>query len=1639
MVSHHWWRHDGPPGVGSEYQKPVLYSPHRFLYHPTEALDALMVGDTLLDAAAAGDLDRVKVAVHQNASVDTGNALRWAAKEGRLNVVRYLVEEGADVGAQDYSGDTALMKAAEAGHTKVVRYFTEKCKSDVNSSNTVGCTALMWAARSGQVEVVRYLTGVRDVVLDAKDTWEFTALMKAGKIGYADIVRCLAEAGASVNDTDALGHTALMIASGSGHLEVVRYLAEDCGAVVNSRNKRGETALRLAAASGYYDIVQYLTPLFPLPTTDDSREVGALAGTLFETESIDFSTDNEVGAKMVESLNLGAVANQVAVMQTLLAGMQDVSESDEFTRLLSQYVSLWHQLEQTLAYVDATDNDEYCAVFCSFAAEAKTATLNLSQMNAPAVSTEATLCYKALQGKVNVFADAIGVKEVADLMWAAKTGRVDRIRGLIKSGLDVNTQAEDGRTMLMIAAENGSIEMVRYLVQHGANMTTVDNVGNTVLMVAAEKGHVEVCQYLAELPGGNVNEENAFGYTALIRAAANGHASVVESLAGNYSANVNAASKDGYSALLMATLSGATDIVRYLTEEHGANINATSIDGDSALMQAAAGGHTDAFTYLAEECGLDVNVKNNDGDTPLMRAAANGKLTIVRYLTEHGVDINAKNKRGYTALMKASRNGHADVVQCLLEQYGIDVISKNQRGETTLRLAADRGHEEICRLLTPFLPPVCHNDIAQDEFSNRLASLLISPSEVELVRFYKNENIGAEYRAKWLDADAVVKLFIPDGSHTSFWNEICLWQQLRHPNVMKMYGACDVDPNLRFVVCEYASNGSLIEHVQLALEAPPNIWKLLHEAALGLEYLHERGIIHGNLRCSNILIGSDGLAKLSNFGLSGPAKRPNNESSDVVGSKRWQSPEVLGGKIPSILSDIYSLGMCILEAMTKEKPWSCQKEHNMVKYKIRWAPEVNAYSFSQPDCPPGDTRNIVWQMCCQDPDQRPSLSSVVDHLAQLAIAEDANVSYEPEIVARDMELINVEQLWLNTKEVMKRCGDEQNNRPYEDLKMLRKLLQDSIQVPNLLEEFHTLLKDFFRMITMPPQQAVMLQFSVSQSRDVFSMGTLQSRIELVLMSIQKPLNEGGERNLRWQLQRNEQTDSFMSKLHDTSALLDYLKTTEERAAFLTVLASEMDAAKPNYTPEQLKVMRSAYSAIASSIESDKLSKIIPEWFIPRYELVVDEWRCLGSGGFGCVYQAKWLDSEVVAKLLGSQAEIFTSENQTSQSNLSELLDLSSTKSLMGSAEHAEAAAIFRHEVDVWFRFNHPHVVRLFGACHVGTPFFVCEYATNGTLVSYLQKHPDELWAKLHEAALGVQYLHSRGVVHGDLKGNNVVIGSDMKAKVTDFGLSSIANNEAMPQISGAWHWVAPECLIDENKPSSKRPTFASDIYAFGMCIVEALRVVENAERVKSGKIPQPCLPWGKLDNFIVKYHATKGKLPAQPSSCRDNQWDLVKQMCAFEPEQRIKISTVVDRLAMMATHQKVPKEMSNQKTACEAIATARTQLKDITGRGGPLGAFYASLWDRLEQTYKKTVSLQESECQSDFYYLVADTSTATSMLQNANDSLISLAETTMRYYALSRRLDKLCDAYFISLPKNAKEAEQRESRFAWFLTLFKEG
>ncbi|CAK9034684.1 unnamed protein product [Durusdinium trenchii] len=156
------------------------------------------------------------------ADIDLPAPILFAAKRGHLEVVRLLLEAGADQNAARQDGATALGATAFNGHLEVARVLLE-AGADPNAARQDGTTALMVAALNGHLEVVRVLL----------------------------------EAGADQNATTQDGATALMFAAHKGHLEVVRLLLE-AGADPKAAAQDGTTALILAAESGQLEVQQLL-------------------------------------------------------------------------------------------------------------------------------------------------------------------------------------------------------------------------------------------------------------------------------------------------------------------------------------------------------------------------------------------------------------------------------------------------------------------------------------------------------------------------------------------------------------------------------------------------------------------------------------------------------------------------------------------------------------------------------------------------------------------------------------------------------------------------------------------------------------------------------------------------------------------------------------------------------------------------------------------------------------------------------------------------------------------------------------------------------------------------------------------------------------------------------------------------------------------------------------------------------------------------------------------------------------------------------------------------------------------------------------------------------------------------------------
>lgn len=236
-------------------------------------------GDTALRVAAyMGDVKILKALVQAEADVNCGNddgttAIAEAARYGHIKAVQFLLKAGAEPGK-------AWRRAAEEGHTEIVKLLIGDAQGINERYNIPGDTALMKAAFSGHVDTVRYLLS-RGADVNIRSGWGETALVHASDGGSTEVVRLLLAHGAEIEAAGNHGKSALMHAAQWDHAKVValllakgakignaaywcagnenilRMVAEK-GGDINARGHGGRTPLMRAAGMGRTDAVRFL-------------------------------------------------------------------------------------------------------------------------------------------------------------------------------------------------------------------------------------------------------------------------------------------------------------------------------------------------------------------------------------------------------------------------------------------------------------------------------------------------------------------------------------------------------------------------------------------------------------------------------------------------------------------------------------------------------------------------------------------------------------------------------------------------------------------------------------------------------------------------------------------------------------------------------------------------------------------------------------------------------------------------------------------------------------------------------------------------------------------------------------------------------------------------------------------------------------------------------------------------------------------------------------------------------------------------------------------------------------------------------------------------------------------------------------
>lgn len=200
------------------------------------------------------------------------------------------------------------------------------------------------------------------------------------------------------------------------------------------------------------------------------------------------------------------------------------------------------------------------------------------------------------------------------------------------------------------------------------------------------------------------------------------------------------------------------------------------------------------------------------------------------------------------------------------------------------------------------------------------------------------------------------------------------------------------------------------------------------------------------------------------------------------------------------------------------------------------------------------------------------------------------------------------------------------------------------------------------------------------------------------------------------------------------------------------------------------------------------------YFINFEEISSDQIK-IGQGGFGEVFLGEWQGKKVAIKKL-------TFKKVYQGDNLSK----------------------FINEINITSSLRHPNIVLYMGASiDKDNYYMITEYLPKGSLFDLIhtakKKFDDKTKIKIAlDIAVGIKYLHSRNVVHCDLKSSNVLLDNNYNIKLGDFGLSRFLNSGKEPSHGriGTPHWMAPEIL------KGGTYQFEADIFSYGMILWELI-------------------------------------------------------------------------------------------------------------------------------------------------------------------------------------------------------------------------
>jgi eukaryotic-like serine/threonine-protein kinase len=232
----------------------------------------------------------------------------------------------------------------------------------------------------------------------------------------------------------------------------------------------------------------------------------------------------------------------------------------------------------------------------------------------------------------------------------------------------------------------------------------------------------------------------------------------------------------------------------------------------------------------------------------------------------------------------------------------------------------------------------------------------------------------------------------------AFLREAVTLVRLKHPNIVQVYDA-DQSETVVYQVFEYIEGRTLGQIVADTKPLDPAYAiEIVRQVGTGLGYAHLHGVIHRDVKPSNILISNDGRVLLADFGLAIAAGAPTlTQTGTIAGTPAYMSPEQVMGKPVDARSDIFSLGVVLFELLTGRKPFSAESTAKLFSKIVEEEPA----SPGQIDASiPSSINEIVLKSLAKEPGQR--FQTTDDFLRALA-GSDPRVWQQPQAPRQNLK------------------------------------------------------------------------------------------------------------------------------------------------------------------------------------------------------------------------------------------------------------------------------------------------------------------------------------------------------------------------------------------------------------------------------------------------------------------------------------------------------------------------------------------------------------------------------------------------------------------------------------------------------------